>query len=57
MNDTPSESAEIQVKPEKKPYAAPRLTLHGTVADLTLGTKTGSTPDAESAGSFTPKLL
>jgi len=57
MNDASSDSAETQVKADKKPYTAPRLILHGNLAELTLGTKTGSTPDAESAGSFTPKLL
>ena len=43
--------------PAKRPYVAPRLTLHGKVADLTQQAKTGSLPDVESAGSHTPQLF
>ena len=36
----------------KKPYRAPRLSVHGTVAELTQ--KIGQQPDVDNGGSFTP---
>ena len=40
----------------KRPYAAPRVEVHGTVAELTLAVKTGSQPDGDNNGSFTPAV-
>ena len=37
----------------KKPYSAPRLSLHGTVAELTQ--KIGTHPDVDQGGSFNPQ--
>ena len=60
MNATTSMDSEPPADPgraEKKPYSAPRLTTHGNVSELTLGTKSGTLPDVESSGSHTPGLM
>jgi hypothetical protein len=41
----------------KRDYRAPRVLVHGTVADLTQAAKTAGIPDSDSAGSHVSDLL
>lgn len=48
----PTTAPAIASDEPKKPYRAPRLSVHGTVAELTQ--KIGKQPDLDNGGSFTP---
>ena len=45
-------SEPARVPAAKRPYQAPRLIVHGTVAELTL--KIGTNNDVDQGGSFNP---
>ena len=47
----------LVVNSPKRPYATPKVAVHGTVAELTLAAKTAGIPDADSAGSHVGDLL
>jgi hypothetical protein len=57
MNDTNIAAPAQPAADPRRPYTAPRLVVHGDVAQLTQGPKTGALPDADNVGSHTVPLM